>query len=132
MVLFRVEIVCDDATEVRGKKRTARMIPFHGTVEGECFHGIVLPGGIDTQMQEENGETHLSARYILEGVDEAGAACRIFVENQGKSALDSGVIRTIPKMVTDSPSLQWLETAEIYGEVKGDGEKVIITFYLSR
>jgi len=59
------------------------MIPFGGTVEGELFHGKVLAGGVDTQTVDQNGVRHMSARYMLEGVDNAGEPCHIYIDNNG-------------------------------------------------
>jgi hypothetical protein len=59
------------------------MILFHGDADCDNFHGKVLPGGVDTQVQYQGEKRSLSARYILEGTDIDGCSCRIFVENEG-------------------------------------------------
>ena len=41
------------------------MIPFGGTVRGEIFQGIVEPCGVDTQVLNQAGVRHMSARYML-------------------------------------------------------------------
>lgn len=59
------------------------MIPFQGTVEGEIFNGVVLPGGCDTQVENLAMVRHMSARYMLEGTDRYGQKGKIYIENNG-------------------------------------------------
>ena len=59
------------------------MIPFYGTVKGKLFNGIVEPWGVDTQVKNQIGIRHMSARYMLTGIDSAGEKCHIYVENNG-------------------------------------------------
>ncbi|MBN2239708.1 MAG: DUF3237 family protein [Dehalococcoidales bacterium] len=79
------------------------MIPFKGTVTGELFQGRILPGGVDVQTVDQNGVRHMSARYMLEGTDNAGQSCRIYVDNNGwftgKMVMP---FKTIPTFRTDS------------------------------
>ncbi len=105
--------------EVKGHNGNAKMLLFEGDVDCECFKGKVLPGGVDTQTQEKSSNVKLSARYILEGVDLKGQACRIFIENNGFVDND-GTIKTSPKIYTDSKQLSFLEDAKLSGTVDGD------------
>ena len=57
---------------------------------------------------------HLSARYMLEGKDAQGNACRIFIENQG-----NGETGLHPKIVTDSPLLKEWEECRLSSTVEG-------------
>ena len=59
------------------------MIPFGGTVRGEIFQGIVEPCGVDTQVLNQAGVRHMSARYMLTGQDSQGQEAHIYVENNG-------------------------------------------------
>ena len=60
-----------------------KIIPFTGTVEGELFQGVIMPGAADVQVTNPAGVRHMCAQYMLEGKDYTGAACHIFVENHG-------------------------------------------------
>lgn len=59
------------------------MIPFGGAVRGEIFQGIVEPCGVDTQVLNQAGVRHMSARYMLTGQDSQGQEAHIYVENNG-------------------------------------------------
>ena len=93
---------------------SAVMLPFTGECDSPLFKGKILPGGVDTQRIQPGGSGTLSARYALEGVDDQGAACRLFIDNaavMGKGGI--GVTR--PTIRTDSERLRWLETADLTG-----------------
>ncbi|MBN2240542.1 MAG: DUF3237 domain-containing protein [Dehalococcoidales bacterium] len=82
------------------------MIPFSGTVTGKLFQGRILPGGVDVQTVDLNGVRHMSARYMLEGTDNAGQPCRIYVDNNGWFTGEMVMpFKTIPAFRTDSKSL---------------------------
>ena len=95
------------------------MISFSGDAKGKYFQGVVLDGGIDTQVIGNYGDRHtLSARYMLEGKDYTGEACRIYVENNGnidKQRMDAS-FRTHPKLVTNSKALSFLNHELLVGE----------------
>jgi len=95
------------------------MISFSGDASGKYFHGVVLDGGIDTQVVGNYGDRHtLSARYMLEGKDHTGEACRIYIENNGdvhKHRKDSS-FRTFPNMITNSKALSFLNHELFVGE----------------
>lgn len=123
--ILRVNVSLEDVMEVKGARRSASMVLFSGTAEGPYFHGKVLPHGIDTQMRTESGPMTLSARYILEGTDDLGKSCRIFIENNGTESPGRAVC-TRPVIVTDSPSLAWMEHAALRGTVEGTAGGVVI------
>ena len=83
------------------------MIPFYGTVKGQIFNGIVEPWGVDTQIKNQIGVRHMSARYMLSGKDEAGQDCHIYIENNGwlDDSKAPGPFRTVPTFLTDSKAL---------------------------
>ena len=100
-----------------------RMILFDGHCEGDCFHGKILPGGVDTQMIGKNGEGTLSARYMLEGWDSENEPCRLFIENSARA----GSRKTRPVIRTDSPALKWMEKAELEGRMENADGQLVIT-----
>lgn len=126
--ILRVIVKLDDTMQVDGKMRSACMILFSGTAQGPYFRGKILPGGVDTQTLAAGRMLTMSARYMLEGTDDRGNPCRIFIENNGTEEPD-GSIRTKPVIITDSESLAWMENVDLYGSVDGAEGKVIICIY---
>ncbi len=120
MEVLRVYVNVTGYHEVVSKGKAVRMLPFEGTCDGPFFKGTILSGGVDTQKEVEGSAT-LSARYMIEGVDCAGNACKLFIENNGR--FDG----TTPVFVTDSSVLGWLETAKLQGKIAEiDGQLTII------
>lgn len=108
------------------------MIPFGGTVKGELFQGIIAPGGVDTQVTNQNKVRRMSARYMLIGQDYTGNDCRIYVENNGcfTEGLDPAPFKTIPTFITDSKALTpYLHTNQFRGEGHMDESGLVIRFY---
>jgi len=120
-LLMEIRVTCYEPVSVEGKNKKIVMIPFGGEASGEYFNGKVVGTGVDTQKIDPDGKVFLSARYMLEGTDAAGNACRIFVENQG--GWDTGFT---PAIVTDSPLLACWETADLYATAEGIPEGVMI------
>lgn len=115
VLTFEVEITGVD--EVKGSQGEAVMIHFIGSSDCAMFHGKILPGGVDTQKQM-NGELRtLSARYILEGTDCEGQSCKIFIENNATIGKDGQIEDTVPRILTDSKALSFLETANLRGTI---------------
>ncbi len=107
-LIFEVVVDIESAlvAQLKGSAGEVVMIPFGGTVRGEIFNGRILPGGVDTQTVNPNGVRHMSARYMLEGVDNTGEHCRIYVENNGWFSGDMVMpFKTIPTFFTDSKTL---------------------------
>lgn len=119
-----VHITIDKIVEVKGSTGYVNMVHFSGTSESKYFKGVVLPGGVDAQSQFAGERWCISARYVLEGTDMNGEACHIYIENNG--VLEDGVIVTVPRILTDSPSLAWLESAELAGKVVGGEDGIVI------
>lgn len=117
-----IQVTITGDTRVKGAAGEAGMVAFTGTVDCPNFHGVILPGGVDTQRMV-NGRLTLSARYILEGTDRDGNPCRIFIENNGETTDPAAPMVTTPTIFTDSPALQYLETASLHGtlEPRPDG-----------
>ena len=112
---INVEITGSD--EVKGIHGEALMIHFTGDCDCELFHGKILKGGVDTQKQFQGEARTLSARYMLEGVDSEGKQCRLFVENNATIVENGETAHTIPKILTDSRALSFLETANLRGTI---------------
>jgi hypothetical protein len=129
--VLRIQIKLDAFYEVKSEKGTALMILFHGDADCENFHGKVLPGGVDTQVEYPGEKRLLSARYILEGVDREGCPCRIFIKNEGRILAEGEPILTKPQIITDSQALKELETADLQGQVCPDAQGVLIKIYRS-
>ncbi len=51
-----------------------KIIPFTGTVDGNLFQGVVMPGAADVQITNPAGVRHMCAQYMLEGIDVTGNA----------------------------------------------------------
>lgn len=126
--IFKLNIAVDEWNEVCGNKATARMILFHGDVESPYFTGKICNGGVDTQYQPKGGANHLSARYIMEGIDDVGNPCKIFVENNGTD-MGEGKLVTKPVILTNSERLKWLEEEELSGKVCHEDGKLVIRIY---
>ena len=122
-LVLSIEVDIDDSYQVNGGNGNASMILFHGKSECENFKGKILPGAVDTQKEIGGNARMLSARYILEGTDNKGTNCHIFIENNGTME------KTKPIILTDSPNLKWMETADLYGTVTGRAGGVLISFY---
>lgn len=110
---------------VAGAVGDAGMVYFTGEVDCENFKGRILPGGVDTQRNNGSHIT-ISARYMLEGTDGDGAPCHIFIENNGVISPSGEITRTVPTVVTDSPRLKWLETAQLSGTLEPKGEMAVL------
>ena len=117
MEVLRIKVYLTDNIATRGHADTAVMLPFTGTCDCPLFKGKVLPGAADTQRITADGRRTLSARYTLEGVDDQGQPCRLFIDNA--ATLDKeGIGLTRPTIRTDSASLRWLETADLTGNIE--------------
>jgi len=113
MEVLRVHVNVTGCYEVVSDGNMAKMLLFDGTCSGKYFNGTILPGGVDTQKGYPDGTGTLSARYMVEGTDCEGNACKLFIENNAQFNSN-----TVPKILTDSPALKWLETAELEGRLE--------------
>lgn len=50
--LFKIDVSLEQINEVKGEKSSACMILFHGSMDSDFFHGDILPGGVDTQLEK--------------------------------------------------------------------------------
>lgn len=126
---MRIDIELDQMETVQGAGGEVTMILFQGTFRCGLGTGIVLPGGVDTQIQRRGERKTLSARYILEGKDENQKVFRIFVENNG-ICTEGETLKTCPVIYTDAEELRWIEQEKLSGIVEGSGDnKVQIRIY---
>ncbi len=123
-LLLEIQVKILDSLRVNGAARDIDMIPFTGTVSGPWFTGKIIGPGVDTQNISKDGKVVLSARYMLEGTDKSGQACRIFIENQG--SFDTGFQ---PMIVTDSALLAPWETAKLSATVEGAPGGVLVRVF---
>ncbi|MBD3919911.1 DUF3237 family protein [Paenibacillus sp. PR3] len=108
------------------------MISFTGNATGEFFQGEILEGGIDTQVIGRSGGRHtLSARYMLQGKDYEGQACRIYIENNGDAnkQWNDALFRTRPSIITNSKALSSWNNDLFLGEGFPTESGVDITIY---
>ena len=104
---IQVSLIPNAKSELKGRGGRVVMLPFTGTAEGEIFKGEVLPGACDTQVENLAMVRHMSARYMMKGVDCFGTPCHIYIENNGYFT-DGQVPRpftTVPTFYTDSDKL---------------------------
>ncbi len=110
-LVMEVHVTIDpaDISVLNGPAGGVVMIPFGGTVTGEIFSGKVCPGGVDVQRTNLSKIRHMCARYMLEGTDNTGEPCKIFVDNNGW--FDDEIppvgegFKTVPTFLTDSKAL---------------------------
>ena len=123
--ILTINVNLTDIYEVKGKSAEAVMINFGGDAKSEFFEGVILPGGVDTQREYSDKPFSLSARYMLKGKDKDGKDCLLFIENNGTAT--DGVVTTSPRLLSDSPSLAWLETARTSGSISDKDGELLIT-----
>ncbi|NMB37726.1 MAG: DUF3237 domain-containing protein [Bacteroidales bacterium] len=127
-----VELNPDNISTLHSTAGGVIMIPFGGVARGEIFNGVILPGGVDTQLIGANGVLHMSARYMLDGTDLTGERCRIFIENNGYFS-DGEVpnpFKTVPTFWTDSRKLAPYLHREVFrGEGYTSGDTVVIKIF---
>ncbi len=130
MKLLEIVVRCREEIVVKSNRQIAKMILFDGYCKGDLFSGDILPGGVDTQITDGKGNIHLSARYALQGVDDTGLPATLFIENEAWSVVgDKSEIITKPTIITDSSSLKWLETDELYGRIMMVNGRLLIRIY---
>lgn len=117
MEILRIKVYLTGNIVTEGGADTAVMLPFTGECDSPLFKGKILPGGVDTQRIQPGGRGTLSARYTLEGMDDQGRECRLFIDNAAVLGAQ-GIGTTYPTIRTDSESLRWLETADLRGAIE--------------
>ena len=127
-----VETFPDKTVELDSEIGHVKMIPFGGTVKSDIFNGIIEPCGVDTQVTNQAGVRHMSARYMLTGKDADGNDCHIYLENNAwftNGERPKPWIST-PKFITDSKKLaSYLHTDRFIGEGMRVEEGLRIRYY---
>ncbi|WP_044933340.1 DUF3237 family protein [Oribacterium sp. NK2B42] len=127
-----VETFPDKIVELDSEIGHVKMIPFGGTVKSDIFNGIIEPCGVDTQVTNQAGVRHMSARYMLTGKDADGNDCHIYLENNAwftNGERPKPWIST-PKFITDSKKLAaYLHTNQFIGEGMRVEEGLRIRYY---
>ncbi|MBO5597104.1 MAG: DUF3237 family protein [Oribacterium sp.] len=127
-----VETFPDKTVELDSEIGHVKMIPFGGTVKSDIFNGIIEPCGVDTQITNQAGVRHMSARYMLTGKDADGNDCHIYLENNAwftNGERPKPWIST-PKFITDSKKLaSYLHTDRFIGEGMRVEEGLRIRYY---
>ena len=122
----------DKTVELDSEIGHVKMIPFGGTVKSDIFNGIIEPCGVDTQVTNQAGVRHMSARYMLTGKDADGNDCHIYLENNAwftNGERPKPWIST-PKFITDSKKLAtYLHTNQFIGEGMRVEEGLRIRYY---
>lgn len=115
------------------------MIPITGgTFQGPSIGGRILPGGADWQFVENDGFTHVDARYVLETDD----ATRIEVHNQEIRECSPEVMariaagdlvsardyyfRTTPRFHPPAGKYEWLRRPVFIGEAERYADLVVV------
>jgi hypothetical protein len=114
-----VETYPDRIVEMDSELGHVKMIPFGGTVQSDFFNGIIEPCGVDTQVTNQAGVRHMSARYMLTGKDSDGKDCHIYLENNAYFTNGERPKPWIsaPTFITDSAKLApYLHRNQFIGE----------------
>lgn len=124
-LMLSIDVECHESIGVKGQATEIVMIPFSGRAYGEYFNGEIIGTGVDTQKFDvKSGEGILSARYMLQGTDREGNACRIFIENSRHD--EEG---WHPMIVTDSKCLREWERMNMIATVDGTEKGVLVRIY---
>lgn len=110
IMIFHVLIDRSQKSVLETNHGKAVIIPFTGYTESEHFSGRILPGACDVQTTDAAGIRHMCAKYMFEGTDGQGNACRLFVENNGyfEPGRNPKPFYAYPVFLSDSPYLSKL------------------------
>ena len=133
IMIFKVYVNNEDCSDLSCAYGGVTFIPFRATVESDLFTGKTLPGACDVQVENPAQSRNMCAKYMFEGVDKAGNACKLFVENNGYLApvmRNDKFFRAYPKFMTDSPVLgEYFSQQRFRSEVEGTDYGVEIRIY---
>ena len=128
-----VHVFTADAVQLdAGSAGSVVMIPFHGSVTGTVFEGIVEPCGVDTQVVNAAGVRHMSARYMLTGhaLPPYEGDCHIYIENNGWFSGNPALpFTTVPTFITDHDGLRELLSRPFVGKGFVEEDGLHIRFY---
>jgi len=93
-----------------------QLIPITGgELIGKDIHGIVLPGGVDSQIIRPDGKCDLSARYAVKLDDDTS----FYIENNGLRTVPTEYVNLVKNGEFVDPSLYYFcttPTFEVYDE----------------
>lgn len=126
--IFDIEISFRDYAELKTGENTVKIISFGGKCTGSFFEGEILPGGTDVQVLKKDGTGTVSARYIMQGADDSGRLCKVYIENEG--IIDkAGKMLTTPKVFTDCEELMRVLNVELHCRFETREEKFHVIIY---
>lgn len=128
--VFEIDVKCTGLQSVKSSKGQINIISFTGSCHSDFFDGIITQGGADTQKYISGLPGNLSARYILDGTDKNNVPTKIFIENNG-TIDEHGTVITKPFIMSDNPSLSFLEDMDLTGRIsdKENPGEIAITFF---
>lgn len=111
-------------------------------IHGNPIHGIVLPGGVDSQVIRPDGKCELSARYGVRLDD----GTSFYIENKGIRTVPDGYVQkvlqgefidpslyyfvTTPSFEVYDRKLSWLEKHIFVCKALREPDKVILQYYV--
>lgn len=134
-LVMRFQVFVDDSlvSEMKSPYGSVTFIPFTGKVESELFTGEILPGGVDVQVETPDNVRNMCAKYMFQGKDMEGNACKLFVENNGYLQpvnREKPYLNAVPRFLTDSPILgEYLCRQQFRSEVQGMDWGIEIRIY---
>ncbi|MBQ3272542.1 MAG: DUF3237 domain-containing protein [Solobacterium sp.] len=131
-----------------GKNGRRQLIPIlAGTVsgvdpDGNEMKGVVLPGGVDSQVIRPDGKCELSARYAVRLSDGAS----FYIENNGMRTVPAAYreqvlkgefidpslyyFATVPFFEVYSEDLRWMENHVFFCQAVREPDAVHITYFM--
>ncbi len=126
--LMTITVDCAEGLYV-GDTREGRLciIPIiGGSFEGDGLRGVVCSGGADWNAAQEDGTSHVHARYWLK-TDDGAVIC---VDNEGTLSDKQGRFCTTPRFLSDrNGKYAYLSSAVCVGELAIREGGVIITVW---
>lgn len=133
IMIFKVYADQKDCSNLECPYGAVTIIPFHATVESDLFTGETLPGACDVQVENPAKSRNMCAKYMFQGHDSEGNACKLFVENNGylaPSMRNDPFFHAYPYFLTDSPVLgEYLSQRRFRSELQGMEWGVEIRIY---
>lgn len=99
---------------------------FTGYCDTKYFKGAISPEGCDAQEYCAEAGVRMRAEYTLTGIDDCGARCLVHIVNQRAGAEWKPVVQT------DSPSLSWLNHADLTAVLEGGGGELKVRIFADR
>ena len=148
--LFAISVTVDKPILIGQNNKNGRrqFIPITGgtlsgfDINGQPMSGMVLPGGVDSQVIRPDGKCELSARYAVR-LDDGSS---FYIENNGIRTVPEEYVEmvlrgefidpslyyfaTVPKFELYSDSLQWMENKVFVCKAIREPDAVKIRYYV--